>query len=163
MFVQGRSFVAKTLKTASGETSPPQLHLDNQLCFALYAATNAVTRLYQPLLAELGVTYPQYLVLLVLWQQAPRTVGELGQALDLDSGTLTPLLKRMESAGLVARRRDPADERRVIVSLTAAGRQLRARAESIPAQLSRRVEMPVDEARGLRDQLKRLRASIATA
>ncbi len=139
-----------------------QLLLDSQLCFALYAATNAVTRLYQPLLAELGVTYPQYLVLLVLWEQAPRTVGELGQALDLDSGTLTPLLKRMEAAGLVSRQRDPADERRVVVSLTASGRQLREQALTIPQRLACCVDLPVDELLGLRDQLKQFRNAISS-
>jgi DNA-binding MarR family transcriptional regulator len=155
--------MTRTPKAAAGDASPPQLRLDNQLCFALYAATNALTRLYQPQLRELGVTYPQYLVLLVLWEHAPCTVGELGQALDLDSGTLTPLLKRMESAGLVTRRRDVSDERRVIVSLTAAGRHLRIRAEAVPGQLSRSVGIPLDEARALREQLKRLRAAIAAS
>lgn len=138
-----------------------RLHLDNQLCFALYAASSAVTRMYQPLLGELGVTYPQYLVLLVLWEQAPRSVSELGRALDLDSGTLTPLLKRMETAGLVTRQRDSADERRVLVGLTAAGVALRARAVEIPAQLACQIDIPVAELVGLRDQLKHFRQALA--
>lgn len=109
------------------------LLLDRQVCFPLYAATNLLNRLYTPVLAELGLTYPQYLVMLVLWEHEPQTVGALGARLYLDSGTLSPLLKRMETAGLVERGRDPADERRVVVRLTPQGRALRARAEHVPA------------------------------
>ena len=100
-----------------------QLELDRQLCFALYSASRAVTRAYGPLLDEAGITYPQYLALMVLWDQpdAALAVGELGEALRLDTGTLTPLLKRLEQAGLVHRVRDSADERRVLVTLTAEG------------------------------------------
>src|SRR5690349_9051070 len=98
------------------------LALDRQLCFALYSASLAMTRLYKPLLEPLGLTYPQYLVMLALWEDAGHSVGSLGDRLALDSGTLTPLLKRLESMGLVDRVRDPADERRVLVHLTAAGR-----------------------------------------
>lgn len=136
------------------------LRLDNQLCFALYAASNRMTRLYQPLLAELGITYPQYLVLLVLWEQAPRSVGAIGQALDLDSGTLTPLLKRLEAAGFVTRIRDTADERRVIISLTEVGAKLRDRAAEIPGQLACRVQLPRDEAIALHAQLKQLQRAL---
>src|SRR5882762_11934318 len=92
--------------------------LDQQLCFALYSAVNRVTRAYRPVLAALGLTYPQYLAMLALWERSPRTVGALGDALDLDSGTVTPLLKRLEKQDMVIRRRDPSDERRVIVDLT---------------------------------------------
>ncbi|MET0379999.1 MAG: MarR family transcriptional regulator [Spongiibacteraceae bacterium] len=137
------------------------LRLENQLCFALYATTNRMTRLYQPLLAELGITYPQYLVLLVLWEQAPRSVGAIGQELDLDSGTLTPLLKRLETAGFVTRIRDTADERRVIISLTEAGAQLRERAAEIPGQLACRVQLSRAEAIALREQLKQLQRALA--
>ena len=98
-------------KEAAAPAAVPQLRLDNQLCFALYAASGLVTRAYRPLLEPLGLTYPQYLVMLVLWEDAPRTVKALGQALDLDSGTLTPLLKRLEAARFVTRRRDAQDER----------------------------------------------------
>jgi len=112
------------------------LRLDRQLCFALYAASGLVTRAYRPLLEPLGLTYPQYLVMLVLWERAPRTVGELGAELGLDSGTLTPLLKRMESAGLVRRERDPSDERRVQITLTEAGGALHDRALAIPETLA---------------------------
>ncbi|HWA61253.1 MAG TPA: MarR family transcriptional regulator, partial [Caulobacteraceae bacterium] len=97
------------------------LRLDLQVCFPLYAATNLIGRLYRPVLAQLGLTYPQYLVMLVLWEGAPQTVGSLGARLYLDSGTLTPLLKRMEAAGLVIRRRDAEDERRVRIALTEKG------------------------------------------
>jgi MarR family transcriptional regulator, organic hydroperoxide resistance regulator len=136
------------------------LKLDNQLCFALYAASNRITRLYQPLLAELGITYPQYLVLLVLWEQDGLSVGELGQKLDLDSGTLTPLLKRMETAGIVDRQRDPEDERRVVVSLTTTGNKLRDKALDIPGALACRVDLPLGELSALRAQLQRLRQAI---
>ena len=101
--------------TPSASAPVEALRLDRQLCFALYGAANRVTRLYRPLLDALGLTYPQYLAMLVLWEASPRTVGALGDALDLDSSTLTPLLKRLEAGGLVARHRDPEDERRVIV------------------------------------------------
>ena len=138
----------------------PQLKLDNQLCFALYAASNQITRLYQPLLAGVGLTYPQYLVLLVLWEHGTRSVGELGQALYLDSGTLTPLLKRMEASGLVCRQRDPGDERRVIVSLSKAGAKLQERALAIPAALACRVDLPTSELSTLRKQLQRLRQAV---
>lgn len=129
------------------------LRLDLQLCFALYGASNRVTRLYRPLLAPLGLTYPQYLVMLALWEQAPRSVGELGQALDLDSGTLTPLLKRMEGQGLVSRRRDPKDERRVIVALTTQGEALEARGREIPGQVFCRMGGDVAELAALRQAL----------
>src|SRR3954470_3587338 len=104
------------------------LLLDNQLCFALYSASLAMTKLYKPLLEDLGLTYPQYLVMLVLWERDGLMVSELGERLFLDSGTLTPLLKRLEAAGLIARIRAVEDERRVHISLTAAGRKLKARA-----------------------------------
>ncbi|AGH51410.1 organic hydroperoxide resistance transcriptionalregulator [Sphingomonas sp. MM-1] len=112
------------------------LLLDRQVCFPLYAATNLLTRLYGPILSGLGLTYPQYLVMLVLWEAEPQTVGALGARLYLDSGTLTPLLKRMETAGLVKRERDPADERRVLVTLTDMGRALRERAVHVPEVLA---------------------------
>src|SRR3954465_4538626 len=108
------------------------LELDDQLCFALYAASRAVTNAYRPLLAELDLTYPQYLVMLVLWQRGTSTVKALGDALQLDYGTLSPLLKRLEAAGLVRRERRPDDERSVRVVLTDAGAALRGRAEAVP-------------------------------
>ncbi len=107
------------------DKDPSALHLDRQLCFAVYAATHAITRAYKPMFDRLGITYPQYLVLMVLWEDDGQTVKAIGERLLLDSGTLTPLLKRMESQGLVSRRRDTADERQVRVSLTERGLALR--------------------------------------
>jgi DNA-binding MarR family transcriptional regulator len=132
------------------------LRLDRQLCFALYGAANRVTRLYRPMLEALGLTYPQYLVMLVLWEASPRTVGALGEALDLESSTLTPLLKRMESQGLVVRARDPEDERRVVITLTQAGAALREQARSVPEQLFCKLDIELDALGDLRERLKGL-------
>jgi DNA-binding MarR family transcriptional regulator len=132
------------------------LRLDRQLCFALYGAANRVTRLYRPLLEALGLTYPQYLAMLVLWEASPRTVGALGEALDLESSTLTPLLKRLETQGLVARTRDPEDERRVVITLTPAGDALRDKAKAVPEQLFCKLNMPLAELGDLRERLKEL-------
>jgi len=139
------------------------LKLDNQLCFAVYSASLAMTRLYKPLLEKLGLTYPQYLVLLVLWERDGLTVSELGERLSLDSGTLTPLLKRLEASGLVARIRDVADERRVHVSLTAAGRKLKARAAQVPGCLIAASECSVPELVSLTQQIQSLRDRIKKA
>jgi DNA-binding MarR family transcriptional regulator len=106
------------------------------MCFPLYAASNLLTRLYRPILSELGLTYPQYLVMLVLWERSPQPMSALGEQLYLDSGTLTPLLKRMEAAGLVTRERDSVDERRVFIALTPKGEDLRAEAICIPRRLA---------------------------
>lgn len=118
-------------------TAAPEnpLALDQQVCFALYSASRAITAAYRPLLAPLDLTYPQYLVMLALWERAPRTVRELGETLHLESGTLSPLLKRMEANGLVRRTRSTEDERQVLVAPTAAGTALRQRAEAVPEQL----------------------------
>lgn len=121
---------------ATTETGADVLPLDRQMCFPLYAASNLLTRLYRPILNELGLTYPQYLVMLVLWERSPQTVGSLGEQLYLDSGTLTPLLKRMEASGLVTRQRDVADERRVQIALTAKGEAMRSEAVCIPQRLA---------------------------
>ncbi len=148
---------AKTEASTLPASSPgvvEQLRLENQLCFALYAASGLVTRAYRPLLEPLGLTYPQYLVMLVLWEQSPRNVGELGEALDLDSGTLTPLLKRLEAAGLVSRTRDPADERRVQVAPTPQGLALRERAAAIPEALACALPMAPEDLMGLRATLQ---------
>jgi len=138
------------------------LLLDNQLCFALYATSRAVTQAYAPLLAPLGVTYPQYLVLLVLWEAdgAPVTVGSLGGRLFLDSGTLTPLLKRLEAANLVTRTRSAEDERVVHVGLTASGRKLRKKAEGIPAAMSCALGLNGDQIAALRDPLRKVLARL---
>ncbi len=137
------------------------LLLDNQLCFALYSASLAMTKLYKPLLAALGLTYPQYLVMLVLWEQGTVTVSELGARLSLDSGTLTPLLKRMESAELLQRARSSADERRVQVTLSAAGRKLKARAARVPGCVVRAAGCPLPELVSLTRQVRALRDQLA--
>lgn len=124
------------------EAAPPvddSLFLTNQLCFALYSASRAVTRLYREGLDAVGLTYPQYLVMLVLWEHGPQTVSGIGRRLDLDSGTLTPLLKRLEAAGLVERKRGRADEREVMVSLTPAGDGVREGAARARAMVVRRL------------------------
>lgn len=140
--------------------SPAALQLDHQLCFALYSASLAMTKLYKPLLDAIGLTYPQYLVMLVLWEQDGPTVSELGERLSLDSGTLTPLLKRMASAGLVQRQRDAQDERRVRIALTSAGQALRAQAESIPACILANSHMPLSAIQALTRQIQTLRDSL---
>ncbi len=135
------------------------LLLENQLCFALYSASRAMTRAYAPLLAPLGLTYPQYLVMLVLWEEKSASVKELGDRLALDSGTLTPLLKRLEAAGLVSRRRDPEDERVVRIELTADGQKLRSRAKSVPTELACRTGFDVSDVKALA-RLARLRQEL---
>ncbi|MDR6637495.1 MarR family transcriptional regulator [Paenarthrobacter nitroguajacolicus] len=110
--------------------------LRHQVCFALYSASKAATAVYRPVLEDLGLTYPQYLVMLVLWEQEPRSVRELGAELGLDSGTLSPLLKRLEGLGLVERRRSAEDERRVDVVLTEAGHALSAKSKAVPQRLA---------------------------
>ena len=133
------------------------LLLDNQLCFALYSASLAMTKLYKPLLDELGLTYPQYLVMLALWERDGVMVSDLGQRLHLDSGTLTPLLKRLEATGLVSRLRDAADERRVLVPLTAAGRRLKTRAAKVPACILAASQCSIPELVQLTRQVQGLR------
>jgi DNA-binding MarR family transcriptional regulator len=139
------------------------LRLDRQLCFALYSTSLAMTKLYKPLLDPLGLTYPQYLAMLVLWERDGLAVSELGARLMLDSGTLTPLLKRLEAAGLVQRLRDAADERRVLVRLTSAGRQLKAKAVHVPAQIFCASGCSLDELAALTSRLTALRDQIAQA
>ena len=133
------------------------LALDRQLCFALYSASLTMTRLYKPLLDPLGLTYPQYLVMLVLWETDKLSVSAIGERLSLDSGTLTPLLKRLEAAGLLTRLRDTADERRVHLSLTARGRALKARAQGIPRQMACHAGCSLDEISTLTQRLQALR------
>src|ERR1700722_1498611 len=140
----------------------PQFELDRQLCFALYTASRAVARAYTPLLEDAGLTYPQYVTMLVLWEDPdrPRSIGELGQRLHLDSGTLTPLLKRLASMGYVTRSRDAEDERRVLVTLTADGLALRDRLAAVPESFLACLGMDVADASALRDQLTELAASL---
>ena len=149
--------------SAPALSADEMLQLDNQLCFAVYSASLAMTKLYKPLLDPLGLTYPQYLAMLVLWQADGITVSKLGERLALDSGTLTPLLKRLEAGGLVARIRDVGDERRVHVNLTAAGRKLKSRAASVPACLMAATQCSVDELVTLTQQMQGLRNRIKAA
>lgn len=144
-------------------SSEDPLALDRQVCFALAAASRTVIGLYRPVLEPLGLTHPQYLVMLALWERSPRTVRNIGEALALEPATLSPLLKRLESAGLVTRSRKVDDERSLDVELTPAGRALRARAEAVPAQIIRRLGMPVAELEATRDALTRLLAAAAPA
>ena len=139
----------------------PPLELDNQLCFALYSASLAMTKLYKPLLAPLGLTYPQYLVMLVLWEHASMSVSELGDRLYLDSGTLTPLLKRMEASGFLQRKRSSQDERRVDITLTPTGLKLKARAAKVFACVIRATGRPVSELVELTAQVRSLRAQLS--
>jgi DNA-binding MarR family transcriptional regulator len=146
-----------THKTTHHRHADAALLLDNQLCFALYSASLAMTKLYKPLLKELGLTYSQYIVMLVLWERDALMVSELGERLHLDSGTLTPLLKRLEAGGLVARIRATDDERRVHIRLTAAGRQLKDRAAKIPACVLRATQCEIPELVALTHQVQSLR------
>jgi DNA-binding MarR family transcriptional regulator len=139
------------------------LRLDQQLCFALYSASRATTAAYRPLLDELGVTYPQYLVLLVLWEDEPVTVRHLGERLQLDSGTLSPLLKRLEAAGIVTRQRSAADERSVEVGLTDKGRELEVRAECVPDNLFSATDLTELQLTNLRDAAQLLTAALRQA
>jgi DNA-binding MarR family transcriptional regulator len=136
------------------------LQLDNQLCFAAYRVSHAFTAAYKPLLEPLGLTYPQYLAMLVLWEGDGVTVSELGARLGLDSGTLTPLLKRLDSAGLVQRLRDVQDERRVRIGLTPAGRALKQKAKAIPQKLLCASGLSRPEIGRLHGRLDRLAANL---
>ncbi|MBW9336792.1 MULTISPECIES: MarR family winged helix-turn-helix transcriptional regulator [Herbaspirillum] len=138
------------------------LLLDNQLCFAMYSASLAMTKAYKKILAPLEITYPQYLVMLVLWEKDGVTVSELGARLFLDSGTLTPLLKRMESMGLLHRNRDAGDERRVVVSLSDGGRALREKAKAVPQQMSCMLPT-LDQIKALVMELKQVRKGLVDA
>lgn len=144
-------------KTDTANATDAMLQLDNQLCFALYSTSLAMTKLYKPMLEEMGLTYPQYLAMLVLWEQDGLTVSELGERLYLDSGTLTPLLKRMESAGLLSRIRAVEDERRVHITLTAAGRKLKARAAKIPGCILSATQCSIPELVSLTQQVQSFR------
>lgn len=145
----------KSLRSDAG------LRLDNQLCFALYSSSLTMTKLYKPHLDRLGLTYPQYLVMLALWERDGQMVSALGERLYLDSGTLTPLLKRMEAAGLLGRERDRADERRVVVSLTKAGRDLKEAARDVPAEMACAADCSLAEIADLTARLHRLRATLS--
>ncbi|BDT69768.1 organic hydroperoxide resistance transcriptional regulator [Comamonadaceae bacterium OS-1] len=144
-------------------TADETLLLDNQLCFALYSASLAMTKLYKPLLKALGLTYPQYLAMLVLWERDSQMVSELGERLSLDSGTLTPLLKRMEAAGWISRQRDVQDERRVFITLTPAGRNLKTEAAKVPPCILSATQCSIPEVLSLTQQVQALRDRLTTA
>jgi DNA-binding MarR family transcriptional regulator len=134
--------------------------IDSQVCFGVYSTLHALNKVYMPLLEELGLTYPQYLVMLVLWESDDVTVKMLGERLFLDSGTLTPLLKRLETLGRIRRARDPKDERHVRVSLTAEGRDLRLRAKDVPNLVARAMGRSSDDLKALRKELRRVRTAL---
>ena len=147
--------------------APPALtdkvRLNDLVCFAVYSANNAFNRFYKPIMAELGLTYPQFLVLMALWEEDGQGVGQLGERLGLESNTLTPLLKRMEAAGVIERRRDKTDERRVAVHLTQSGRDLEAKAGALLACVPQATGMTTDELVELRTAVERLRDNLACA
>jgi DNA-binding MarR family transcriptional regulator len=137
------------------------LALEHQVCFALSVAARSVVAVYRPLLEPMGLTHPQYLVMLALWKQAPLSVRELSRLLQLDPGTLSPLLKRLESIGYLRRERDPADERSLAITLTDSGRALRGRAEKVPHAVVDRLGMPIEELQSLHAALTRVIAAAA--
>ena len=146
--------------TSSKTSDALTLALGDQLCFALYSASRAMSKVYRPLLDPLGLTYPQYLVMLVLWEGDGLKVSEIGERLYLDSATLTPLLKRLQSAGLVTRTRASTDERRVLIALTSAGRALKARAARLPGSILRAAACTVYDQAAIQAQLESLRARL---
>jgi DNA-binding MarR family transcriptional regulator len=152
--------MARSKAPTSDDSRAQWLQLDRQLCFALYSSSLAMTKLYKPLLAPLGVTYPQYLVMLVLWEADGLSVSQLGQRLSLDSGTLTPLLKRLEVLGHIERRRASDDERRVDIFLTPRGRKLRELALDIPSHLACASGCELDEVIALTQRLQQLRQQL---
>lgn len=144
-------------------SAAPVRPLDELLCFAVYSVGHAFNAVYRPHLKELGLTYPQYLVMTVLWSRDDRTVGELGRELELESSTLTPLLKRLESMGLVERRRSTTDERQVCVSLQPAGHELRGRAADLPDCIAAATGLSPDDLQRLCDELGALRTNLLAA
>ncbi|MBT9490777.1 MAG: MarR family transcriptional regulator [Paucibacter sp.] len=152
----------KAIPAPTPSSADEWLQLDRQLCFALYASSLAMTKQYKPLLAALGLTYPQYLVMLLLWESDGVSVSSLGQRLSLDSGTLTPLLKRLEANGLINRRRAVDDERRVDIFLSAAGDALRVQARLIPPQMACATACSLEELQSLTQRLHQLRQQLNT-
>lgn len=142
---------------ADVEDRESMLQLEQQMCFPIYASANAIVKTYRPLLEPLGLTYPQYLVMMVLWEETPISVGDIGRKLLLDSGTLTPLLKRLAAAGFVVRERDPADERRVLIELTDKGRALKAQARDVPSNIIASAELSEPERDDLREAVATLK------
>lgn len=148
---------------ANGQTMIPdeEKRLERQLCFAVYSAAHAFNRAYKPILDRVGLTYPQYLVMLVLWEKGSLSVKTIGEKLDLDSGTLSPLLKRLEQAGLISRTRDPKDERQVIISLTEKGTGMQCQVGVIMDAIGQATGCDMGEMANLRDRLQQLKANLA--
>jgi DNA-binding MarR family transcriptional regulator len=155
--------IARHSKTRQLEPSEDLLALDRQVCFALVVASRSVLAVYRPLLEPMGLTHPQYLVMLALWEQSPRSVGEIAGLLQLDSPTLSPLLKRLEAAGFVTRRRSNDDERRLDIELTARGRDLRREALKIPPAIIKRLGVDIAELEALHGSLTKIIAAANAA
>lgn len=147
-------------KTAPAAAPKPSLLLDQQLCFALYSTAHAMNKVYRKLLRKLNLTYPQYLVMMVLWERDGVTVSEIGERLFLDSATLTPLLKRLEASGLITRQRATSDERQVIVALTSSGKALRQKAQSVPDAVFCAAECSPEELTAIKGKLELLRSRL---
>ena len=144
-------------------TADQLLRLDNQICFAIYSTAHAFNRVYKPLLDRLGLTYPQYLVMLVLWERDGVPVKEIGERLYLDSGTLTPLLKRLEQAGLIKRARSTEDERQVLVSLTSHGQALKDKARAVPPSILAASQCSIAELSAVKNEIVALRNRLNAA
>lgn len=142
--------------TVTATVNDDPLALDRQVCFALAVATREVVALYRPVLEPLGLTHPQYLVMLALWERDARSLRDLADTVALDPGTLSPLVKRLEAAGLVRRQRDRADERLLAVTLTTAGRELRTEAEKIPERIVARLGLPIADLENLNTVLRKV-------
>ena len=152
--------VSVAIPTMPAVSADELLKLDNQLCFPLYAASKEVVRRYTPLLDELGLTYTQYIAMMVLWEKGEVTAHELGQRLYLDSGTLTPLLRKLEAKGLVTRRRSEEDARQLLVALTSEGAALKERAASVPLAMGSCIDLTLEEAVQLRALLEKVLANV---
>ena len=144
-------------------TTVDPLALDRQVCFTLAAANRSVIAVYRPVLERIGLTHPQYLVMLALWERSPRTVRDIGDTLLLDPATLSPLLKRLEAAGLVTRSRNALDDRALDIELTADGRELRSQAEAVPGTIVEKLGLPVADLEQMRDSLTRLIAAATSS
>ncbi|WP_064801174.1 MULTISPECIES: MarR family winged helix-turn-helix transcriptional regulator [Rhizobium] len=151
----------KALTAKTMEIPEEEKRLEKQLCFAVYATAHAFTRAYKPILDRVGLTYPQYLVMLVLWERSALPVKTIGEQLDLDSGTLSPLLKRLEQSGLIKRIRDLRDERQVIVSLTPKGEAMKGEVDKIMTAIGKAAGCTIEEMAEMRDMLHRLRANLS--
>jgi DNA-binding MarR family transcriptional regulator len=155
--------VTTRLQMARKQAADQMLRLDNQICFAIYSTAHAFNRVYKPLLDRLGLTYPQYLVMLVLWERDGVPVKDIGERLYLDSGTLTPLLKRLEAAGLVKRTRSTEDERQVLIALTPQGQALREAARAVPQSILAASACSIGELSSMKNEIVALRDRLNAA